>query len=79
MTLSQVSVPFSNRMDRHDESFEGLGFHAMRKTKQSVELAKLQWVSWFNRHRLMGPLGNVPPVKFDVKHHQQCAGQAATA
>lgn len=79
MTLSQVSVPFGNRMDRHDESFEGLGFHAMTKTKQSVELATLQWVSWFNRHRLMGPLGNVPPVEFDAKHHQQRVGQAATA
>ena len=27
------------------------------KTKESVELAPLKWVSWFNHHRLMGPFG----------------------
>ena len=37
MTLSQVSVPFSNRMDRHDGPFEGLGVHAMRKSKFTEE------------------------------------------
>lgn len=26
-----------------------------RKTKQVVELAKLEWISWFNHHRLVGP------------------------
>lgn len=27
------------------------------KTRESVELATLEWVSWFNRHRLLEPLG----------------------
>ena len=49
------------------------------KTKQAVELATLEWVSWFNHHRLMGPLGNVPPAEFEANYHQQRAGQAATA
>ena len=48
------------------------------KTKQAVELATLEWVSWFNHHRLMGPLGNVPPAEFEANYHQQRAGQAAT-
>ena len=48
------------------------------KTKQAVELATLEWVSWFNHHRLMGPLGNVPPVEFEANYHRQRAGQAAT-
>jgi transposase InsO family protein len=48
------------------------------KTKQVVELATLEWVSWFNRHRLMGPLGNVPPAEFEANYHQQRAGQTAT-
>lgn len=48
------------------------------KTKQAVELATLKWVSWFNHHRLMGPLGNVPPAEFEANYHQQRAGQAAT-
>jgi hypothetical protein len=25
------------------------------KTRESVELATLEWVAWFNHHRLMGP------------------------
>ncbi len=48
------------------------------KTKQAVELATLEWVSWFNHHRLMGPLGNVPPAEFEANYHQQRAAQAAT-
>lgn len=48
------------------------------KTKQAVELATLEWVSWFNHHRLMGPLGYVPPVEFEANYHRQSAGQAAT-
>ena len=27
------------------------------KTKESLELATLEWVSWFNHHRLLEPLG----------------------
>ena len=37
MTPSQVSVPLSNRTDRHDWPFEGLGVHAMRKSKFTDE------------------------------------------
>jgi len=47
------------------------------KTKQAVELATLEWVAWFNHHRLMGPLGYVPPAEFEANYHQQRAGQAA--
>jgi len=49
------------------------------KTKQAVELATLEWVSWFNHHRLMGPLGYVPPAEFEANYHRQRAGQTATA
>ncbi len=48
------------------------------KTKQAVELATLEWVAWFNHHRLMQPLGYVPPAEFEANYHQQRAGQAAT-
>ena len=33
------------------------------KTRESVELATLEWVAWFNHHRLMEPLGYIPPVR----------------
>ncbi len=48
------------------------------KTKQAVELATLEWVAWFNHHRLMEPLGYVPPVEFEANYHRHRAGQAAT-
>lgn len=48
------------------------------KTKQAVELATLEWVAWFNHHRLMGPLGYVPPAEFEANYHRQRVGQAAT-
>jgi len=36
------------------------------KTKEAVELATLEWVSWFNHHRLLEPLGHIPPAEFGV-------------
>ncbi|RQM43768.1 hypothetical protein EHZ19_32470, partial [Paraburkholderia bannensis] len=39
------------------------------KTKESVELATLQWVAWFNHHRLMEPLGYIPPAYFGERDH----------
>ena len=32
------------------------------KTKEAVELATLEWVSWFNYHRLMAQLGYIQPA-----------------
>jgi putative transposase len=48
------------------------------KTEQTVELATLQWVSWFNHHRLMAPLGYTPPAEFEANYHRQRAGLVAT-
>jgi transposase InsO family protein len=48
------------------------------KTKQAVELATLEWVSWFNHHRLMEPLDYLPPAEFEANYHRHRAGQAAT-
>jgi transposase InsO family protein len=30
---------------------------------EQVEFATLEWVDWFNNRRLLGPIGNVPPVE----------------
>lgn len=48
------------------------------KTKQAVGLATLEWVAWLNHHRLMGPLGHVPPAEFEANYHRRRAGQTAT-
>ena len=33
------------------------------KTKESLERATLEWVSWFNHHRLLEPIGYIPPAE----------------
>jgi putative transposase len=47
------------------------------RTKQAVELATLEWVVWFNHHRLMEPLGYLPPAEFEANCHRQRVDQAA--
>ncbi|CAH2812963.1 MAG: Mobile element protein, partial [Candidatus Burkholderia crenata] len=36
------------------------------KTRESVELATLEWVAWFNHHRLIEPLGYIPPSEAEA-------------
>ncbi|WP_310628063.1 IS3 family transposase [Limnohabitans sp.] len=43
------------------------------KTKESVELATLEWVSWFNHHRLLEPIGYIPPAEAEANYHRQLA------
>jgi transposase InsO family protein len=43
------------------------------KTKESVELATLEWVAWFNHHRLLEPIGNIPPAEAEANYYRQIA------
>jgi putative transposase len=47
------------------------------KTKESVELATLEWVSWFNNHRLLEPIGYIPPAEAEANYYRQLASQAS--
>jgi transposase InsO family protein len=46
------------------------------KTKESVELATLQWVHWFNHIRLLEPIGYIPPAEAEANYWQQHVHQA---
>jgi transposase InsO family protein len=35
-----------------------------------VEFATLEWVWWFNHHRLLEPLGYVPPAEFEAQFYR---------
>ncbi len=48
------------------------------KTKEAVELATLEWVSWFNHHRLLGPIGYIPPAEAEANYYRQLASQPST-
>jgi transposase InsO family protein len=45
------------------------------KTKESLELATLEWVSWFNHHRLLEPIGYIPPAEAEENYYRQSASQ----
>jgi len=46
------------------------------KTRKAIELATLEWVSWFNHHRLLEPLGYIPPVEAEASYYEQLSSQA---
>jgi len=47
------------------------------KTKESVELATLQWVHWFNHHRLLEPIGYITPAEAEANYWRQLAMKPA--
>ena len=47
-------------------------------TRESVELATLEWVSWFNHHRLLGPIGYIPPAEAEANYYRHLASQVFT-
>ena len=36
---------------------------------EAVEYATLEWVAWFKNHRLLGPIGNIPPAEAEANHY----------
>lgn len=38
------------------------------KTREAVELATLEWVLWFNHHRLLEPIGYTPPAEAEANY-----------
>ena len=49
------------------------------KTKESVELATLQWVHWFNHIRLLGSIGYIPPAEAEENYYRQLANSRKTS
>jgi putative transposase len=49
------------------------------KTRAAVELATLEWVAWFNHHRLLEPIGYIPPAQAEANYYRQLSGQAIPA
>jgi transposase InsO family protein len=49
------------------------------KSRESVELATLQWVHWFNHARLLEPIGYIPPAEAEANYWRQLALQGKTA
>jgi len=49
------------------------------KTRKAVELATLEWVSWFNYRRLLEQLGYIPPTETEADYYKHLSNQAVPA
>lgn len=49
------------------------------KTREAVEIATLEWVAWFNHHRLLEPLGYIPPAEAEANYYRRLSAQATPA
>jgi transposase InsO family protein len=49
------------------------------KTKEAVELATLEWVHWFNHHRLLEPIGYIPPAEAEANYYRTLTRQDTEA
>jgi putative transposase len=78
-----VVASVGSRGDSYDnalaESFNGLYKAELIRQRgpwqglDDVEYATLEYVDWFNRRRLHGELGMVPPAEFEAAYYQQAA------
>jgi transposase InsO family protein len=41
------------------------------RSLEDVEFATLEWVAWFNNTRLLGAIGDIPPVEFEEAHYHR--------
>ncbi len=46
---------------------------------EAVEFATLDWVDWFNRKRLLGPIGDIPPAEAEANFYATLSESAKTA
>ena len=44
------------------------------RSLEAFEYATLEWVAWFNNHRLLEPIGNIPPAEAEARYY--AAGNA---
>jgi len=49
------------------------------RSLEDVELATLEWVWWFNYHRLLEPIGYVPPVEHEEAYYRRQEAPAELA
>ena len=84
---ARIQPSVGSRGDSYDnalaESINGLYkaelIHRRRpwKTRETVELATLKWVHWFNNTRLLTPIGGIPPAEAEANYWRQLASEAA--
>jgi len=41
------------------------------KTRETLELATLEWVAWFNHQRLHSAIGDIPPAEAEANEYNR--------
>jgi putative transposase len=49
------------------------------RSLEAVEYATLEWVDWYNTHRLLEPIGNMPPAEAEARYYAQFEPAAMAA
>lgn len=49
------------------------------KSREAVELATLEWLTWFIQHRLLESIGHVPPAEAEANYYRQLSNSMARA
>ena len=49
------------------------------KTREALEIATLEWVHWFNHHRLLEPIGHIPPTEAEECYYRLQATKTSEA
>jgi len=49
------------------------------KSLEQVEFATLTWVAWYNKKRLHGAVGDIPPAEFEARYHEARESMATVA
>ena len=84
-----VAASLGSRGDSYDnalaESFHGLYKAELIRHEgpwqglDDVEFATLEYVDWFNHHRLHGELGMIPPAEFEARYASSATALPAAA
>ena len=49
------------------------------RNMEAVEFATLEWVDLYNNHRLLEPIGNMPPAEAEARYYAQLEPPAMAA
>jgi transposase InsO family protein len=49
------------------------------KIREALELTTLEWVAWFNHHRLLEPIGYISPAEAEANYYRSLNQPAAMA
>jgi putative transposase len=89
LSLAGIEPSVGSRGDSYDnalaESIIGLYktelVHPRRpwSSMEDIELATLEWVWWFNNHRLLEPIGDIPPAEREEQYRSRLTAQSEPA